>query len=71
MIASAVMVVQWSSMARCAEDSLREVAKSSKRCSRAITSESSSPRVDQAVSGIASREVGRDAVGCSGSKGGR
>jgi hypothetical protein len=49
---------------------LREVLKSSKRRSRAITSESSSPRVSQAASGMESRDVGREAVGFSGSKGG-
>ena len=71
MIASAVIVVQWSNMARCEEESLREVLKSSKRLSRAITSESSRPKVAQADSGMESRDVGRQAVGLSSRKGGR
>ena len=65
MIASAVIVVQWSNMARCDEESLREVLKSRRRLSRAITSESSRPKVAQADSGMESRDVGRQAVGLS------
>ena len=56
--------------AEAGEASWRRISVASKRRSRAITSESSSPRVAQAASGIESRDVGREAVGFSGSKGG-
>ena len=64
-MASAVMVVQWSNIARCDGVSLREVLKSSKRLSRAITSKSSRPKEAQEASGMESKVVGREAFGLS------